>query len=1177
MNFSAWSIKNPIAPILGFFMLMVLGWQSFNALPITRFPNIDVPLVAVSISQQGAAPAELETQVTKEIEDAVSGLTGVKNVQSTVSDGVSTTVVEFRMEVPTDTAVQDVKDAIDQIRGDLPGDVEAPIVTRIDVEGQAIMTFAVSAPDLSIEEISWFVDDTVTRSLQGRPGIGRVDRYGGAEREIRVLLDPVKLDSYGITAATVNAQLAQTNANLGSGRSEIGAGEQAIRVLGDAGAVEALASTRIALPSGRHVRLGDLGEVVDTYEELRSFSRLNGEQVVTFAVFRAKGASEVSVAETTNAALDEIRKANPDVAINLVDETVFYTYGNYEAALHTLIEGSILAILVVLIFLRNWRATLITAVALPLSSIPTFYIMDLLGFSLNLVSFLALTLATGILVDDAIVEIENIARHVRMGKTPYRAAIEAADEIGLAVIATTMTIVAVFVPVSFMPGIPGQYFRQFGMTVAIAVLFSLLVARLITPMMAAYLMRTREPEPPRWVAYALRAVLAAGAAYLARPYGPAAAAGTALAVLVLSPYVFRFLVQPLHADQDDGFIMRGYTWFVKHTAGGFVPLPNPLVLFYPLKALPRIGGAFRRWWFAFPARYVTLMAAFVVLAVSIFFMMKVPGSFLPPEDVSRIAISVELPPGTTLEETDRTTQKMADIIKDVPGVRDVFVLGGSSPTGDRDIRRASISVVLDRLDHGLLLKLSEFGRMIPVVGGVVPELENTGRLIPQIEVEAEIFRRLAVIPDIRAFKLNDRGERDLSFSILAASEADLNTAVARLEEALSGDPLLANVASEGALPRPEIQITPRPEEAARLGVTTAAIAQTIRVATIGDVDAALAKLSIDDRLIPVRVRLDSESREDLGRIAALRVPTGSGGSVPLAAVADIRIASGPAEVDRLNRERRATIGANLPPGVALGEASARFNEIVAATPLPASVRIQEAGDAEVQQELNQSFVNAMIMGLMLVLAVLILLFHSVIQPFTILFSLPLAIGGVAAALILTSSALSMPVLIGILMLMGIVTKNAILLVDFAIEMQDRGMPRVAAVIEAGHKRARPIVMTSIAMSAGMLPSALGVGEGGAFRAPMATAVIGGIIVSTVLSLVIVPSFYLIMDDLSWLLGKVFGWLVGPKEADPKPVDPAELEKRLDALAIDQSLLSGRLTDIENAPQRRPPPALHVAE
>ncbi|TGD43300.1 efflux RND transporter permease subunit [Pseudotabrizicola sediminis] len=1090
MNFSSWSIKNPIAPILAFFMLMVLGWNSFNTLPITRFPNIDVPLVGITVVQPGAAPAEMESQVTKEIEDAVAGINGVKNVTSTVNDGVSTTVVEYRMEVPTEKAVQDTKDAIDQIRGDLPATIEAPIVSRIDVEGQAIMTFAVTAPDMTLEEVSWFVDDTVTRGLQGRPGIGRVSRFGGADREIRVELDPVRLDSFGISAAAVNQQVRATNANLGSGRSELGAGEQAIRTLGDAGTVERLAETTIALPSGRKVRLSDLGEVIDSYEELRSFSSLNGERVVSFAVYRASGASEVSVAETVNAQLDVIRAANPEVGIELVDETVFYTYGNYEAALHTLIEGAILAVLVVLAFLKNWRATLIAAVALPLSAVPTFFIMDLLGFSLNLVSFLALTLATGILVDDAIVEIENIARHIRMGKTPFRAAIEAADEIGLAVIATTFTIVAVFVPVSFMPGIPGQYFRQFGMTVAIAVLFSLIVARLITPMMAAYLMRDKDG----------------------------------------------------HEDShNDGWVMTGYLRLIR-TSLRF--------------------------------RYVTLLSAIGVLAVSIYYMVQIPGSFLPPEDVSRIAVSVELPPGTTLAETEVTTKAIYTAIEDVGWIDNVFILGGSSPTGDLDVRRASVTILLTRLDHSLLLKLSQIGRSIPVIGGLVPEVENTGRTVPQNVIEEEVFRRLASVPDMRAFKLNDRGQRDISFSILSSNEADLTLAVSRLEAALSGDPLLANVATEGALPRPEIQITPRMDEAARLGITTAQIAEVVRVATIGDVDAALAKLSIDNRLVPVRVRLNNAAREDLARISALKLTTSTGGTVPLAAVADVAIAEGPSTVNRFNRERRATIGANLPVGVALGSATARFNELVATVDLPPGVRVQEAGDAEVQNEMVASFGNAMLLGLMLVLTVLILLFKSVIQPFTILFSLPLAIGGVAGALILTSSAVSMPVLIGILMLMGIVTKNAILLIDFAIEMRAQGMERFAAVMEAGHKRARPIVMTSIAMSAGMLPSALGVGEGGSFRAPMATAVIGGIIVSTVLSLVVVPAFYLIMDDLSRLLARFFSRFVGPKEADPEAPPAEVLAERIALLNAEQRVLRDRL-DALAAP--RPAPPLAAAE
>jgi len=1107
MNFSAWSIRNPIAPILAFFMLVVLGYGAFNKLPITRFPNIDVPVIAVTVTQSGAAPAELETQVTRKVEDAIAAITGVKHITSSVNDGQSTSVAEFQMSVPTQQALNDVKDAIDRVRGDLPAGIDAPIVSKIDVEGQAIMTYAVSSPGKSIEDLSWYVDDTVMRALRSKPGIGRIDRYGGADREVRIELSPLKLDSYGITASQVNAQLRATNADVGSGRSKLGGGEQAIRTLGDAQSAAALAETTIALPSGRFVRLGDLGEIKDTYQELRSFSRFNGNPVVTFAIFRAKGASEVSVAETVTSTLAQLQKDHPEVAISKVDDTVFYTYGNYTSALDTLIEGSVLAVIVVFLFLRNWRATLISAIALPLSAIPTFWAMDLLGFSLNLVSFLALTLATGILVDDAIVEIENIARHIRMGKTPYRAAIEAADEIGLAVIATTMTIVAVFVPVSFMPGIPGQYFRQFGLTVAIAVLFSLLVARLITPLMAAYLMRSSDAN--------------------------------------LEGH-----------STGDGPVLRGYLRLVRYTLG--------------MGRVPFLGWKIGHYYF-------TLLAAIGVLIISVFFMLRVPGSFLPPEDVSRFAISVELPTGSSLADTDKTTSAIRAAIKDVDGIDSIFVLGGSSPTGDLDVRRAAVTVILQKLDHRLIYKVATKLREVPLIGGIIPQMQAHGRTRPQNQIEADVFKRLANIPDVRVFKLNDRGQRDISFAIKSTSGQDLAVAVRRLEGALRGDPLLANVSASGALPRPEVQVTPRLDEAARLGVSTAQIADTIRVATIGDVSAALAKVSLDDRQIPIRVQVSGVLQDDINRIDALRLTTASGASVPLSAVADVRVGQGPGTIDRLDRERQATIGANLPVGVALDTATKRFKDITDKVELPPSVSISESGDADVQNELNQSFKNAMIMGLMLVLTVLILLFKSVIQPFTILFSLPLAIGGVAAGLIVTGNAVSMPVLIGMLMLMGIVTKNAILLVDFAVEMRRHGMNRIEALIEAGHKRARPIVMTSIAMSAGMLPSALGVGEGGAFRAPMAAAVIGGIIVSTVLSLVVVPSFFLIMDDLQRILTLVFSGIVGRKEEEPQAPDAFTLAQSVEEGRAEVETLGARIDQIETELGRARRSRIQVAE
>ncbi|MBX4926959.1 efflux RND transporter permease subunit [Rhizobium binae] len=1089
MNFSAWSIRNPIAPLLAFCLLIFIGIQSFNTLPITRFPNIDVPLVSISVTQSGASPAELEMQVTKEIEDAIASITGIDEIQSTVTDGSSQTNVMFRMEVPTEQAVQDVKDAIDRIRSDLPATAETPIVTKVDVEGQAIQTFAVSSPDMSLEELSWFVDDTIKRALQGQAGIGRVDRYGGADREVRIELTPGKLDAHGITAASVNQQLRGTNVDLGSGRGQVAGSEQAIRVLGDARNVAELADTTIALPNGRFVKLSDLGVIKDTYEEPKSFSRFNDTPVVTFGVFRSKGASEVSVAETVAQSLDNVRADNPNVKIEMIDDSVYFTYGNYEAAIHTLLEGALLAVIVVLLFLRNWRATLISAIALPLSAIPTFWVMDMMGFSLNLVSFLALTLATGILVDDAIVEIENIARHIKMGKTPYRAAIEAADEIGLAVIATTFTIIAVFVPVSFMPGIPGQYFIQFGLTVAFSVFFSLLVARLITPMMAAYLMRAEDGMED-------------------------------------------------HHD-NDSLLMKGYTRLIRGTTGHKY------------------------------SRYLTLLAAIGFLVGSVFLLMKVPGSFLPPEDASRIVLSVELPPNARLDDTEKTTNAIYDRVKDINGVESVFVLGGASPKGDLELRRATITLALHKLDQSLVKKVvNDVLGHIPVIGPMLPKVEVHGRERPQWDIEKEVFAKLRDIPDVHILKLNDRGERDLSFNFLSKNEKDLNEAVGILESKLRADPLLANVSADGALPRPELQVYPRKDEAARLGITPQQISETIRVATIGDVDAALAKISLDDRQIPIRVQAALDMRRDLAAIRALKIQTASGGTVPLASVANIDYSEGVSSIKRNNRYRVVSIGSDLPQGVALDTASARFREIVQAANIPATVHLAESGDTKVQTEMQQSFVNAMLMGLLLVLTVLILLFKDVIQPFTILFSLPLAIGGVAAGLIITSNPLSMPVMIGILMLMGIVTKNAILLVDFAIEMRHQGMSRVEAMVEAGRKRARPIIMTSIAMSAGMLPSALGVGEGGSFRAPMAIAVIGGIIVSTVLSLVVVPSFFLIMDDLSRLLGWMFGRLVGRKDEEDLPLSREDLTRVTRENRNDIDALDERLTAIEKPEGKR---------
>lgn len=488
-NISAWAIRKPIPTIVLFVVLTFAGMAAFMRLPINANPNVSFPIVTVTVTQASAAPAELETQVTRRVEGAASGLPGVNHIRSTISTGVSTTTVEFKIGTDPDRATTDVREAVTQIRSDLPQSIQEPVISRVDVDGSAILYYTIRAPRLSPVELSWFVDDTVNRELLAVPGVQKVQRLGGVNREIRVSLDPDKLLALGVTADQVNSTLRDMNANIPGGRGTIGGREQAIRALGSVKTVEELSQLSVPLPGNRWVRLADIATVADTSAEPRSFARLDGEQVVGFSVSRAKGYSDTTVAEAAKGRIAEIQARTPDIEMKEMISTVQYTMESYDAASTALVEGAILTVVVVFLFLRNWRATLISALAMPLSILPTFAIMALLGFTLNSISLLALTLVIGILVDDAIVEIENIERHIHMGKRPYIASIEAADAIGLAVVATTLTIVAVFAPVSFIGGAVGQYFKQFGLTVAIAVLFSLLVARLLTPLMAAYLMQ----------------------------------------------------------------------------------------------------------------------------------------------------------------------------------------------------------------------------------------------------------------------------------------------------------------------------------------------------------------------------------------------------------------------------------------------------------------------------------------------------------------------------------------------------------------------------------------------------------------------------------------------------------------------------------------------------------------
>jgi len=1039
LNVSAWSIRKPIMSLVLFSVLIIVGIFSFRSLPITRFPNIDVPIISVLITQSGAAPAELETQVTKKVEDAVAGVSGVKHMTSSITDGTSTTTIEFRLETNVDRAVNDVKDAVARIRGDLPKAIDEPITRRIEIEGGAIMSFGVTAPTKSIEDISWFIDDTVVRKLQSVKGVASVERNGGIDREIHVALDPDRLASLNVTAADINKQLRATNVDVAGGRSEVAGQEQAIRTLAGTRKVSDLAELMVTLPGNRKVRLGDVGTVTDTAAEPRTFERLNGQPIVAFSVFRAKGESDAAVAKVVKAKVDELRAENPDYSINLIDTSVDYTVGNYESAMEGLLEGAVLSVIVVFLFLRDWRATVISALALPLSALPTFWAMSLMGFSLNLVSLLAITLATGVLVDDAIVEIENIVRHMRNGKSPYRAAIEAADEIGLAVMAITMTIVAVFAPVSFMGGIAGQYFKQFGLTVAVAVLFSLAVARLITPMLAAYFLRVHK-----------------------------------------------------HVEQRDGWIMRSYTRVVRTSVRH---------------------------------RWLTLVVGLGLFALSIYSVNFLPKGFIPPGDEARLLVSIELPPGSRLVDTQRVTDEISRRLLQRPEVATVIANGGYLlGNGGKEIRKATLTVNL---------------------------VHKTKRLKSQKDIENDIGADLNTIPDMRFWFVQSNGQRGLSLIVAGADTAQISKVAAQLQSEMKRIPLLANPVSTASLDRPEVQIKPKSEIAAELGVSTDAISETIRLATIGDVGVNLAKFNAGDRLIPIRVQLIESARGSLNLLQSLKVMTGSGKSVPLSTVADIELAQGPTSIDRYDRTRRVAVEADLVGNAALGAALDAVYALPMVKNLPEGVTIKQTGDAEVQGEVFAGFASAMGAGLMMVYGVLVLLFGSVLQPITILFSLPLSIGGVIFALFITNKAISMPVVIGILMLIGIVTKNAIMLVDFAVEEMARGVPRTEAIVDAGRKRARPIIMTTIAMAAGMLPSSLALGDGGEFRAPMAIGVIGGLLVSTVLSLVFVPAVFTIMDSCSRAVWWVFGRFVCERD-EPHEAEHARQNSAHQIMPIGQA-------------------------
>jgi multidrug efflux pump subunit AcrB len=1026
-NISAWAIRNPIPPIVLFIALTLAGLVSFSQMDINAMPDISFPGVQVTVDQPGAAPTEMETQITRKVEAAVASVGNVKSLTSYATEGTTGTLVEFQLGTPVDRAVNDTRDAIAKIRANLPDGILEPQVQRLDIDGGPLAYYSVESTSMTLEQLSWFVDDTIIKRLTGIDGIASASRGGGVSREISVVLDPARMQAQGITASQINTILRAVNLNAAGGRTVLAGAEQSVRVLGDSQTARQLGDMRISVASGRAVRLADVADVRDAFAEQRTLTKMNGRQVLSFSFQKAKGKSEVSVYDNVQKALTQIRKENPDIRIRELVNNVDYTKLQYTSAIEAMIEGSVLAVVVVFFFLRDWRATLISALAIPLSAIPAFWMMNLMGFTLNTISLLALSLVAGILVDDAIVEIENIVRHMRMGKTAYRAAMDAADEIGLAVVATTMAIVAVFLPVSFMPGIPGQFFKQFGLTVSAAVLMSLIVARLITPMIAAYFLK----------------------AHGVAPHG-------------------------------GGKLMDRYIGLLKWS------LVN-------------------RW------KTIGIGVASFILTVYLF--ASSPQEFQPSLDQDTSIVKIELTPGARVrDDTERVADEAATILRRAPEVSAVFANIGDN----NDTRFATLTIALK------------------------PARE---RHRTSVEFERALAPALAGISDARVNFQSQSGGfgRDLTIMLAGDDPGKLQYTADQLVLQMRGMPGIRDPRIDGDLQRPELIIKPRTALAADLGVTTAALSQAIRIATMGDIDQNMAKFSLPDRQIPIRVSLAEGSRRDLSTIQNLPVSTTYGGSVPLKVVADIHFGAGPSKIRRYNQVRRLVVGGDLKPGVVSSEAYKAIYASHIMTHMPSGVREVKFGDQEFQGDLIAGFVIAVLSGVGLVFAVLILLYKRVLPPFVNMGSLILAPLGGIAALRLFGIPISMPVYIGLLMLFGIVAKNSILLIDFAIEEMRRGVDRTAAILEAAHKRAQPIIMTTVAMIAGMLPIAVGLAGDSSWRGPMAVCVIGGLALSTLLTLVIVPAGFTLADDLEKWLGPKFGRLLVNTEdhVDEKSAQPAE--------------------------------------
>ncbi|HEX7048742.1 MAG TPA: efflux RND transporter permease subunit [Longimicrobiales bacterium] len=1023
------AIRRPIFTAMVMLGLIVLGLFSFRRLPIDQFPEVDIPVVVVQTVYPGASPETIEREVTRPLEEAFNPVEGVDRITSVSLEGMSQIIVEFELERDGDQAAQDIRAKIDAIRRELPLDIEAPVVQKFDPAAQPILSLALASDELSIAELTTLADETVRRRLEAVSGVGNVQLAGGLLREIRIFLDPQQMRALGVSTSQVMAALQRQNMEVPAGRVERGSHEDLVRVTGRITDPAQFADVIIANRGGEPIRLGQVGRVVDATEEERSIALVNGQRAVSLDILKVSGANTVAVADGVNEAIDELAAELPDgVELQVVRDNSVDIRHSVEDVIHELLLGALLTVVVVMLFLNDWKATAITSLALPVSVISSFVLMNALGFTLNLLTLMALSLSIGILVDDAIVVIENIVRHREMGQDHFTAARVGTREIFLAVMATTFSIVAVFVPVAFMGGIVGRFFFQFGLTVAWAVLVSLFVSFTLTPMLSAH-------------------------------WG----------------------VDP-HKGTSGNILTRGIgafnTWFDRQA--------------------DRYRGVIG-WALAHRKTTLGLAAASFVAAFMLFPL--IGGGFMPDSDNSEFSVTFETPEGSSLDYTRSKAEAIEAALRALDGVDYTYTTIGAGATGTVTAGNTYVRLV--------------------------PPAERT---LSQDELMVVARQRLSNLFGVEIGVLDASGmggpQRPLQVNLRGPEVSELQRLSEEIAAMMGKIPGIVDIETSLGAPRPEYRIEVNRDLANELGLDIGQIAASVRPLLAGEEATTWEDPTGEERDVVVQLaEAERTSVEDLATLpiaTPMRDATGAAVTVPLGQIARIERGAAPAQIDRQDLQRVATVGASTAPELSISEASAAIAAGLAEMDLPPGYSVRLGGETEELAETMGYVLESILLAIILIFLILASQFESVTQPFAIMVSLPLSLVGVLLALLLTNDTLNMMSMIGVIMLMGLVTKNAILLVDNANERRrELGADRRTALIEAGRVRLRPILMTTFAMIFGMLPVALGMGEGGGFRAPMARAVIGGLITSTLLTLVVVPVAYTYFDDIGgWIRRRV---------------------------------------------------------